>query len=353
MNYIGSKLSLLPFIEESIKTTVDEQCETFCDLFAGTGAVGKHFKKLGYSIIANDMQYYSYILNKHYIETHKKLDFKHLELEMPLLKEFRGEVKNKVVCDYLCKLDKKKGFIYKNYSSGGTKGQEHERMYYSDDNASKCDAIRQKIEQWKDKKKITMSEYYFLLTVLLENVDKHANTASVYGAFLKSLKKSAQKVFKMNVVETVYSSKKHKVYNEDVNSLVKKISSDIVYLDPPYNHRQYSCNYHLLETICKYDNPTIKGKTGLREYKHQKSMYCYKKEVIKSFTDLIISLKCKYIFLSYNNEGLMSIEDIKSIMSLKGEYGCMQKEYSRYKADKNRDYKGNKTIEYLHYVKCK
>ena len=66
MNYIGSKLSLLEFLEESINKVVDKDCNTFCDLFAGTGIVGRYFKKKGYKIVANDIQYYSFVLNRHY-----------------------------------------------------------------------------------------------------------------------------------------------------------------------------------------------------------------------------------------------------------------------------------------------
>ena len=78
MNYIGSKLSLLEFLEESINKVVDKNCNIFCDLFAGTGIVGTYFKKKGFKIIANDIQYYSYVLNRHYIGNHKELSFSKL-----------------------------------------------------------------------------------------------------------------------------------------------------------------------------------------------------------------------------------------------------------------------------------
>jgi adenine-specific DNA-methyltransferase len=128
-----------------------------------------------------------------------------------------------------------------------------------------------------------------------------------------------------------------------------------LYLDPPYNQRQYATNYHLLETIAKYDNPKIHGKTGLREYGDQKSSYCSRNQVKKAFAELISNAKQKYIFLSYNNEGLMTLDDIKEIMSSRGKYGYFTQEYNRFKADKdeNRDFSSNKTLEYLHYVVCK
>jgi adenine-specific DNA-methyltransferase len=134
-------------------------------------------------------------------------------------------------------------------------------MYFSDENAGKCDAIRQKIETWKQEEKINDNEYYFLLASLLESTDKVANTASVYGAFLKKLKTSALKPLNLIPADYYLNEQEHCVFNENINELIKSTSHDVVYLDPPYNERQYSANYHLLETIARYDNPIIRGKT--------------------------------------------------------------------------------------------
>lgn len=354
MNYIGSKLSLLNFLEESIDKVVDKNCDTFCDLFAGTGIVGRYFKKKGYKIIANDIQYYSYVLNRHYIGNHKELIFFKLSKEIPELKETKKESRKDFVCDYLSNLKGKKGFIYNNYCLSGTKNKE-QRQYFSDENGMRCDAIRQKIESWEIEKLISDDEYYFLITSLIESIDKCANTASVYGAFLKKLKKTAQNSLILKPAELIINDYDHEVFNEDINKISEKVSGDILYLDPPYNHRQYATNYHLLETIAKYDKPKIHGKTGLRDYQNQKSLYCSRVQVKEAFKDLILKAKVKYIFLSYNNEGLMTLNDIKEIMSLRGDYDYFTKEYNRFRADKleNRNHKADKTVEYLHYVVCK
>ncbi|MDP3057405.1 MAG: DNA adenine methylase [bacterium] len=354
MNYIGSKLSLLKFLEESIEKVVDKNCDTFCDLFAGTGIVGSYFKKKGYKIIANDIQYYSYVLNRHYIGNHKELTFSKLLKEIPNLRNIKTKDRKNLVCGYLSNLKGEKGFIYKNYCLGGTKKQKVPRQYFSDENGMRCDAIRQKIEKWKKEKLISDNEYYFLITSLLESVDKNANTASVYGAFLKKLKKTAQNGLVLKPAEMIINDQEHKVLNEDINTVIEKVEGDILYLDPPYNQRQYATNYHLLETIAKYDNPKIHGKTGLREYQKQKSLYCSRVQVKKAFKDLILKAKARYIFLSYNNEGLLTLADIKEIMSLRGKYSFFTKDYNRFKADKakNRNYKASKTVEYLHCVVC-
>ncbi|OQC60185.1 MAG: Modification methylase FokI [Bacteroidetes bacterium ADurb.Bin012] len=355
MNYIGSKKSLLQFLEESIYQIVDKKDFTFLDLFAGTGIVGQHFKSKGHKVTANDLQYYSFVLNKNYIENHQILKFIKLENELEDLKNIDYKKRADFVCKYLDNLELKEGFVYKNYCLGGTKNNEFERQYFSDENGKKVDTIREKIEEWKNENKINDNEYYFLLATLIENIDKVANTASVYGAFLKQLKKSAQQNFSMKPANFVLNDNEHNVYNEDIENLIETVQGDVLYLDPPYNHRQYAPNYHLLETIAKYDNPKIKGKTGLRDYSEQKSKFSQKKDVLKSFENIIQKAKVKYIFLSYNNEGLMTEEEVKAIMSKRGKYGVFKKEYSRFKADKteNRNHVASSVVEYLHYVECK
>ena len=354
MNYIGSKLSLLKFLEESINKVAGKNCHIFCDLFAGTGIVGSYFKKKGFNIIANDIQYYSFVLNKHYIENHQNLQFNELIKILPGLTNIQLDERKKIVCNYLSKLPGIAGFIFNNYCAGGTKNKKFQRQYFSDDNGKRCDAIRTKIESWKKENFINNNEYYFLLTSLIESVDKHANTASVYGAFLKQLKKIAQIPFVLKPAELIINDREHQVFNQDINELVSKIEGDILYLDPPYNHRQYATNYHILETIARYDHPRIYGKTGLREHQKQKSLYCSRTKAKEAFKNLITNAKVKYIFLSYNNEGLMTLEDIKEIMSLRGKYDYFTQEYNRFKADKdeNRDFSAKKTVEFLHYVVC-
>lgn len=339
MNYIGSKYSLIDFLKSSIFKTLAMNGETrtpnemvFADLMAGTGVVSGSFKQDGYSIIANDIQYYSYVISKHMIENNGNLD----------------EDRCKQLIEELNNLEGVDGFIYNNYSLGGTKGQEFERMYFSDENAKKCDAIRIKIEEWKQSDYLSDNEYYFLLGSLTNSIDKYANTASVYGAYLKNFKKSALREMKLEPLPIMHGQVECKVYNEDINELIKHVSGDILYLDPPYNARQYCTNYHLLETIARYDNPIIHGKTGLREYAEQKSDFCIRAKVEKSFAEIIKNANFKYIFLSYNNEGLMSSQTIEKIMKKYGKYKCEMQEHRRFKADNAREAKADKTFECLH-----
>jgi adenine-specific DNA-methyltransferase len=330
MNYIGSKLKLSSWIKEEILKVAGDNLndKTFCDIFAGTGILGRTFKKDVKRVIANDLEYYSFVLNRNYIGNHKPIKDK------------------ESLIDELNDLREEEGFVYKHYCLGGGS----KRQYFSDENGKKIDALRQTLQKWKENKSIDEDTYFFLLASLLESADKVANTASVYGAYLKYLKKSAQKKMVLKGADFIENENTHKVFKKDSNELIKEVKGDILYLDPPYNHRQYGANYHLLNTIAEYKEFKPRGKSGIREY--VRSNYCKKSEVKNSFADLIKNAEFRYIFLSYNNEGLMKQEDIRNIMQKYGRYDLVTKEYQRFKADKTnaRNRKADKTCEFLHIL---
>ncbi|HWQ32236.1 MAG TPA: DNA adenine methylase [Blastocatellia bacterium] len=346
MNYIGSKYTLLPFLERVFRQVADGGEQVFCDLFAGTGAVGRRFKSLGLRVIANDLQYYAWALNKAYIEINETPVF--AGLNRAYKTEIAGhrphsDMPVAAVLSFINNLPGVCGFITQHYSPAGG------RLYYTTENAEKADAIRQAIESWRADRIITEPEYFYLLCSLLEATDQVANTASVYGAYLKRFKESAKRPLRLRPLELVNHVGECRAFQRDANELIHEVQCDVLYLDPPYNHRQYGANYHVLETIAAYDNPQLTGLTGMRDY--PKSPYCQKRSARAAMEHLIRHARARHILVSYNDEGVMSLAEIQDLLRLRGEPKIFETAYNRFKADNGRQYRRDSTIEYVHYVK--
>lgn len=337
MRFIGGKTLILPYIIELIrKKTID--VKSISDVFAGSGAVSREFKNLGYNVISNDLMYFSYVLLRGTIGINSKLEYKNLGISDPI--------------DYLNRLNLSKSnvdisdcFVYQNYSPRGN------RMYFTEENAIKIDIIRMQIEKWLNESMITEDEYFYLMACLLEAVPFVSNITGVYGAYLKHWDKRALNNINMKNLEIFRNKSTVKVYNCDSNKIIENIKTDLAYFDPPYNQRQYLPNYHVLETIAKYDNPKIKGVTGLRDYSEQKSDYCRKDSAFNAFDDLISKTRSKYIILSYNTEGILSHKEIIDILEKYGKKDSIDFKHINYRRYKNAKTNKNKNLkEVLYFV---
>lgn len=354
MRYYGCKTKLIDFLSEGVAKTGINHGSIFCDLFSGTTVVARHFKQKGYTVYANDFLEFSYSLARAYIKNNNYPNFSGLKNSINGVNSHPSENLN-IVIDYLNNLPPIKGFIYKNYCPGGTQKLEFHRMYFIDKNGMKIDAIRTKIQNWKDENIINENEFYVLLTSLIEAVPYVANISGNYAAYLKEWDPRALKPIKLRVPVILGSERDNKAFKEDANVLIKKITSDILYLDPPYNNRQYAQNYFLLELIAKGwfngKKPEIYGKTGMCAYDGQKSVYSQKNTVINAFKDLIKNAKTRFILLSYNDEGLMSGNEISDILSSRGKVTVFKKAYRRYRSI-NQDESDRKMVfEKLYFVK--
>lgn len=305
--------------------------QSFFDFFSGTTSVAQYFKRLDYTIYSSDLLYVSYCLQKAYIENNSAPTFDKLMKYLHKL-EYNASPLDKIIF-YLDNITPLEGFIYKNYTPEGTAHLEKPRMYFSIENGKKIDAIRLQIERWKEEGLIFENEYYILLSCLIKTISFYANISGVYAAFNKKWDPRALKPLHLRKINIINNNKKNYVYNCDSISLINNINVDILYLDPPYNKRQYLPNYHILETIAKYDNPNIRGITGMREYQNQKSSFCNELTALKNLDFIASNAKCKYIVLSYNSEGIMKKNDIITILSKYGEVKLEEFNNIRYKSN--------------------
>jgi adenine-specific DNA-methyltransferase len=355
MRFIGSKSELLPFIEKNIRKYCKESGQTFGDLFCGTAVVSGHFKKLGYSVTANDNLFFASIMAKAILLNNEEPPFTKLidnkEINTKNIERLSPTLYDATQC-YLNKLDGIDGFIYSHYSPSGTKRNKLKRKYFTDENAKKIDAIREKIFEWQLNKLLSEGEEAILLTDLMKASNRVANIAGTYGMFMKDWMDN--RVFKPLLLtrsEIIKSKKKHYVYNLDANKLIKKIHCDILYLDPPYTWRHYGSYYHMLETIALWDKPKINGLSGLRPWKDTKSKYSYRHEALGALLELIEKATSKYIFLSYNNEGLISHESLCEKLPEFGELKIEETQYKRYKSNNHNNNHTDGVVERLYFVK--
>lgn len=328
LGYIGSKKSLITFIEKKLKNHIDLNGEyIFSDLFAGTGIVGNYFhKKYIYKIISNDMEYYSYILNSANLKSSYNDN----------LKEIIKKINNR---EYDIEYD---DLIKRTY----TPFQECERMFFTIENGDFIDYCMNVIIKLKQDNIINEDEEIFLKASLLVNTDKVANTTSVYGSYLKKFKKSANKKLTLTPVHTIENNnrKDNIIYNSDILKL--NLNTDILYLDPPYNTRQYSSYYSQLNYILKYDNSIeIKGKGGVIK-NWNRSTFCSKRTIVDSLNKILQNIKSNYLLFSYNNEGLLSKQELIEVFSKYYKNVTLyEKNYKKFKAQKS--VKKKYVIEYL------
>lgn len=340
MRYLGNKSKLLHFIEDVIHK-YNIEGETFADLFAGTCSVGDYFKGK-YKVIANDYMMFSNIICK----------AKLLNKDIPMFENFTKSYH----CSPFTWLNDKiydpkdNYFIYKNYTPIGN------RMYLTEENALKIDGMRLDIEELYKKEIIDKKEYAFLLASLLGSVLKVSNTSGTYQAYFKfweqrSLKEFIIEPLEITITENLYENE---IYNYNANKLVREISGDIAYIDPPYTITQYTNSYHLLETITKYDYPEIFGKTGRRS-KRELSGYSNKKKAIEEFEDLFRQIQFTHVLVSYSNQSIVPIDELVELarkFAVNNQVHIETYEYREYATNNSSNKgKGKKLKEIILYFK--
>lgn len=277
--------------------------KTFCDLFTGSASVADYFKDR-YKIITNDLLASSCVFAEAKIKNSK----------IPTFNKFKS-VKNADPFEYFSEkqYDFSDGhFIWKNYSP------KNGRQFFTEDTANKIDGIRLELSGLLRDEIIDNNEFNFLLGSLLETVMGLSNTTGTYEAFLKEWDKRAFKDFVLGPLEMKHSllySADNITYNRDANELIREISGDILYLDTPYTVTDYNSAYHLLETITKYDNPEIRGKTGRRIERPEKSHYTVLKKVSAAYEDLIKNAKFRDIIISYSTQSLMPVNTLVEMLN--------------------------------------
>jgi Adenine-specific DNA methylase len=311
--YTGSKYKLLDWIEELIL----EHCEgeSFLDVFAGTGVVSARMSMHYKRVIINDFLFSNEII---YIAF-----FGNGEFDIETLEKYKKQFQN---------MEPRK--IKDNYFSIN-----FGEKYFSKNDAKLIGKIREEIK--KIKHGISNREYCILLASLVYSMDKVANTVGHYDAYRKI--NDIEDRFVYELIHPEKASNKFSIYRMDANELVKKVKADIAFIDPPYNSRQYSRFYHVLENVVQWKKPQLEG-TALKPPAENMSEYC-RNSAPKIFADLIKNINAKYIVVTYNNtyhskssssKNKITLEEITETLSAKGETVIFEKKHPCFNAGKTK-----------------
>lgn len=312
--YTGSKYKLMPWIKELILENCPEHQSLF-DVFGGTGVVTAELLDITEESIINDFLYSNEIFYKAFF-SQEEYDPKKLQAYV----------------DKYAAMDKSK--IEDNYVSIN-----YGDKYFRYEDAKLIGEIRENIQQDYNAGLLNEHEFCVLLASLLYSFDRCANTVGHYEAYIKG--KEIRSEFIFELVEPIETQNKISIYRIDSNELAKSVSADIAFIDPPYNSRQYSRFYHVMETITKWDKPKLAG-TAMKPPEENMSDYCRSTAPIV-FADLIQSLNVKYIVVTYNNtydskssssRNKITLEQIQEILEAKGETKIYETDYHRFNAGK-------------------
>ena len=359
--YIGNKRALLPFLSKVFDSLELGENSSFSDPFSGSGAVSRLGKKKGFKVYSNDWEYYSYVVNSCFIGIDKN--------ETASMFKSRGGLDgifnelNSLKSDFI-------PYVSKHYAPKDTDSADYftERLFYTRENALFIDRARTFIEELYPENSIyefEKKEKNLLLASLLYEVSTHANTSGVFKACHKGFgghgKDALGRIMAPMFMEKpnlINSSHSHSVSQMDALDFVKNISTDVCYLDPPYNMHQYGSNYFMLNTVALWDRPKVnqergvdgrfKEKAGIRkDWKNTKSPYCYKKQAPESFSELMNNIDSRYIILSYNTEGIIPFNQLFDTMESHGKVNLHIKDYTLYKGGKQSLSRKNHNMELL------
>lgn len=277
--YLGGKTRLLQMLNGIVQAEIGT-FESIADLFAGTGVVGHHFNAQGVRIISADLLMANVVPLRCFL-TSTMSDLTELQTRLQTLASLAESS--------LAQQD--------NYFS-----QAYGDRFFPLLQARQIGLMREQIAAWHLSGELTDEAEAILLTSLLYASDRIANTCGHYDAYRLKLDAAAPLTLALPHFDAL-ANVGNQVLHGNANALIEDLDVDVLYLDPPYNSRQYSDTYHLLENLITWQKPPLFGKARKMERRHLKSDYCSSVRAASAFTQLIAKARCRHILVSYNNMG--------------------------------------------------
>jgi adenine-specific DNA-methyltransferase len=343
MRYIGNKTRLLPFILRTIKRS-GIGVGSVHDSFAGTASVSRALKQKGWRVHSSDLLMSSYVFQRAYVVA---------DAADPLLSEMASD---------LGSLPPLQGFISEHFAPLRRNGASA-RMYFTPENAGRIDAAREQLEIWRKAKTISDDSYYLLLAAIIEGADRVANTAGVYASYMKRWQPNAKRRFEVLPEKPVKGAQPAEAMLMDATEAAKSVGEvDLLYIDPPYNSRQYVAYYHIPEILARGwsdSAPAIRGKVGLLAGEEGRSQWSHGRRVQKLFSALLAASGARHALISFNSEGHLAPDALLSLLtraSVDGKVAHFTQRYRRYRADsehEGRHYHRNMALEHLYLVRLR
>jgi adenine-specific DNA-methyltransferase len=351
ITYIGNKRSLLFFIGNGLKVVMDKLNKkklNLFDVFSGSGVVSRYFKQYAEKLIVNDMEKYAEIINTCYLSNISDLDLR--ELRMHYQKLIHNLEKEPL----------KNGFITHLYApENDHQIKKGERVFYTNRNARYIDTARSLI------KNIPQHIQHYYIAPLLSEASIHANTSGVFKGFYKD---SVSKIGKfggtggdallrilgnIHLPFPVFSNYECEVeiHRGDSNTIAEHVDEvDVAYLDPPYNQHPYGSNYFMLNLIADYKQPgEISAVSGIPT-DWNRSHFNKRNKVLQTFTELVAALKAKYLLISFNSEGFISMEEMITLLKKSGKVDILETTYNTFRGSRNLRNRDIHVKEYLYLV---
>lgn len=295
MRYFGSKTS----VADALLTELARRGATggtFCDAFGGLGTVGAAAKQRGFRVHSGDQLRFAYCFQVARIGLSGLPPFRRLR------SDFAGA---RAVEAHLQSLDGSDGWLVDEFAE--------RRRFFTRDNAARVERCRQQIWSWTHADVLSPREHALLVASLVDSMDRVANTAGTYYAYLKHWHRKALRPFRFSLLVPQRGIPGHPRL-ADALELVGSGAFDVVYLDPPYNARRYGGYYHLPETIALGDEPIARGLAGVSERPQPQSAFYSATTATSAFETLVSAAECRHLVFHYTTGGLITLENAREIL---------------------------------------
>ncbi len=303
VKYIGSKRLLLPIIVGAIAEL--EGVQSVVDLFSGTSRVGHALKGAGYRVLANDHNAYGATLARCYVQADAedvRADAERLVRELNRLPGAPG-----YFTDTFCV----------------------QSRFFQPKNGARVDAIREAIVQ----KSLPPELEAVMLVSLMEAADRVDSTTGVQMAYLKEWAPRAHKELELRVPAVLPQAPhgKGEAHELDARVAAETLEADLYYLDPPYNQHKYLGNYHIWESLVRWDKPETYGVACKRvDCRTRGSVFNSRPQILEAMRNIISSARAKYLVVSFSNEGYIAREDMETLLRERGEVTVIEADFKRY-----------------------